>query len=153
MAIFLSTTINRIDKKGRVSLPAPFRTALLAQGSNDFVLFRAAKNNAIEGFALSKMADLSARLDNFDMFDEDQDDLATTIFAESISLSFDNDGRFTLPQDLIDAANLDGEAAFVGLGSKFQIWNPKELQDHKARARQNVRDKNLTLPKASEARS
>jgi MraZ protein len=153
VAIFLSTTLNRIDKKGRVSLPAPFRTALLSQGSGDFVLFRSAKSNAIEGFPLSKMTELSARLDNFDMFDENQDDLATTIFAESIQLSFDSDGRFTLPQHLIDAANLEGEAAFVGLGSKFQIWHPRALEEHKTSARKNVKSKNLTLPKIAEDRS
>ena len=146
MAIFLSTTINRIDKKGRVSIPASFRAALQKAGGDEFALFRSPADGAIEGFPLQKMADLSARLDNFDMFDENQNDLATVIFAESIQLSFDSDGRITLPQDLIDYAGLDDQVAFVGLGSKFQIWNPKTLQERKDKARANVKNKNLTLP-------
>lgn len=129
-------------------MPAPFRAALQSLGSNEFVLFRATKDNALEGFSLQKMAELSARLDNFDMFDENQDDLATAIFAESIPLSFDSDGRFTLPQELIEHLSLSEDIAFVGLGSKFQIWHPQKLQERKNKARQNVRDKNLTLPSA-----
>src|SRR3546814_16460146 len=34
MALFLSTYVNRIDKKGRVSVPESFRAALEASGSS-----------------------------------------------------------------------------------------------------------------------
>lgn len=146
MALFLSTTINRIDKKGRVSVPAGFRASLQQGGGDQMVLLRSPASAALEGFPLQTMEDISARLDQFDMFSADQDDLATVIFAESRLLSFDSDGRITLPQDLIAHAGLSEHVAFVGLGKKFQIWAPDALEERKRAARDNVQDKNLTLP-------
>lgn len=146
MALFLSTTINRIDKKGRVSIPSGFRATLRAENTNEIVLFRSTSQIAIEGVSLSKIEQLSSQIDHFDFLSDEQDDLATVLFAESIQLSFDNDGRVTLPKELIDFAELEDDVAFVGLGSKFQIWSPNKLEQRKTAARKNVKDNNLTIP-------
>lgn len=145
MGLFLSTYTNRVDKKGRVSFPASFRSAL--SGSNSIVLFRSHNFQAIEGFSIEKMEDLSNRLDAFDIFSDTQDDLATTIFAEAVPLNIDGDGRILLPQELMEFAQLNDEASFIGMGKKFQIWSPTLLLERKEEARKQVKEKNLTLPK------
>lgn len=161
MSLFLSTIINKVDKKGRVSVPSSFRAALLADGgrvgesgegaaasaaTGSMVLFRAPNMDALEGFPVSKMHELSKRLDRFDMFSSQQDDLAMAIFAQSVELSFDADGRVTLPQDLMASIGLQGSAAFVGLGAKFQIWAPHALEIRQEQARATVRKNGLTIP-------
>ncbi|MGE4314147.1 MAG: division/cell wall cluster transcriptional repressor MraZ [Pseudobdellovibrionaceae bacterium] len=148
VALFLSTTVNKLDKKGRVSVPAPFRAALGADGGAQVILFRSPHHAALEGFAPKFMDEISARLDNFDLFSESQDDLATTIFGEAVPLSIDDTGRIVLPQNMIDHAGLGEEVAFVGLGKKFQIWSPKALSARQDAARKNVKSKGLTLPRA-----
>lgn len=148
MGLFLSTYINRVDKKGRVSFPAPFRNALT---SPTIVLFRSNQYEAIEGFSIEKMEELSERLDAFDVFSSEQDDLATAIFAESVPLSIDGDGRINLPQELMSFAAIGEQAAFVGMGKKFQIWSPASLEARKKTARQSVKDQKLTLPKTQDA--
>tara|TARA_Y100001936_G_scaffold249138_1_gene298668 strand:- start:1574 stop:2020 length:447 start_codon:yes stop_codon:yes gene_type:complete len=145
LGLFLSTYTNRVDKKGRVSFPASFRSAL--ENSNSIVLFKSHNHEAIEGFSIEKMEDLSNRLDAFDIFSDTQDDLATTIFAEAMPLNIDGDGRILLPADLIEFAQIDEEASFIGMGTKFQIWSPALLKERKASARNQVKEKNLTLPK------
>lgn len=147
MALFLSTHINKVDKKGRVSVPAPFRAALTGQAFQGVVLFRSNTHGALEGFPWSYMEELSARLDNFDLFSEEQDDLATAVFGEAVQLPFDSDGRIILPPSLIEHAGLSEGAAFVGLGTKFQIWEPAALEKRRAAARAQVKDKKLTIPK------
>ena len=151
MALFLSTYINRVDKKGRVSFPASFRAALMGQPVTDqafqgVVLFRSNTHDALEGFSMSRMEELSQRIDNFDMFSPEQDDMATAIFAESVALSIDGDGRIILPQDLLDFAGITEQAAFVGLGPKFQIWEPSRLEARKKQARDSVAKQKMTLP-------
>jgi len=154
MALFLSTYINKVDRKGRVSIPAPFRASLSVAGEAGLslpglVLFRASGHACLEGFPWSRMEELSARLDHYDVFSSDQDDLATAIFGEAAPLSVDADGRIVMPQDLIDFAGIGEQAAFVGMGRKFQIWEPAALEKRRKQARSAVRDKGLTLPRAA----
>ena len=138
----------KVDKKGRVSVPAGFRAAIADQLYQGVVLFPSAKYQAIEGFDGLTMENISSRLDEFDMFSSDQDDLATSIFGESIQLAFDGDGRIVLPQHLIKATNITDQAAFVGLGRKFQIWSPELLAARKSKAKNNVKEKSLIIPKS-----
>ncbi len=146
MALFLSTYTNKVDKKGRVSVPAPFRSALSSQEFQGIIVFKSSKYDALEGFGMDRMMDMSERLDTFDMFSNEQDDLASLIFGEARQLPFDGDGRIILPSDLAEFCGITDQAAFVGLGKKFQVWAPSLLEDRLQSARRDVKDKGLTLP-------
>lgn len=147
MALFLSTHINRVDKKGRVSVPAQWRAELADQSFQGIVLFRSNVHACLEGFAWSYMQELSKRLDEFDLFSAEQDDLATAVFADSVQLPFDGDGRVILPEALVQYAAIEEQAAFVGMGTKFQLWSPKALEKRRDEARSRVKDGGLTIPK------
>ncbi len=147
MALFLSTFTNKVDKKGRVSVPAPFRSALAEQLHHGIVLFVSNQHSCLEGFDWAKMDEIGDRMDHYDLFSDDQDDLATSIFGESVQLFFDSEGRVTLPKDLCDAARISSKVTFVGLGRKFQLWNPEMFERRKTQARSSVQDRKLTIPK------
>ena len=147
MALFLSTYTNKVDRKGRVSVPASFRTALSGETFQGIVLFRSHTHDCLEGFGHSAMEELGDRLDHYDLFSAEQDDMATAIFGQAAALPFDGDGRIILPSDLIAFAGLDEQAAFVGLGRKFQVWNPDAFEKRKDAARKAVQDNGLTLPR------
>src|SRR5690606_22019430 len=91
--------------------------------------------------------EIGRRLDNFDLFSNSQDDLATTIFGDSEQLPIDTNGRINLSKEMMDFADIRDSAAFVGLGRKFQIWNPKAFKKRREDARVQVRAQNLTIPK------
>ena len=146
MALFVSTFTNKVDKKGRVSVPAPFRASLGDQLPLGIVVFRSHQYECLEGFDWARMEDISERLEHYDLFSEDQDDLATTVFAESVHLQCDGEGRVMLPAELMSAAKISEHATFVGLGKKFQIWNPKTFEMRKSEARSKVLEKRLTIP-------
>lgn len=147
MPLFLSTFTNRIDKKGRVSVPASFRTALAGQAFQGVVLFKATAHACLEGFDHGTMAELSERLDHFDLFSNQQDDLATSIFAEAVQCPFDSEGRIGVPEALLDFAGLKESVVFTGLGRKFQIWDAGSFEARREAARANVIAQNLTLPR------
>ena len=150
MALFLSSHINKLDKKGRISVPASFRAELAQEPFYGVVLFKSNNHQCLEGFTWSYMQGISGRLDDFNLFSDEQDDLATSIFGSAMQLSLDSDGRIILPVDLIDFAALDESAAFVGMGTKFQIWNPTTLDARQKSARQNIQDNKLTIPQKTE---
>lgn len=146
MALFLSTFTNKIDAKGRVSVPAPFRTALGDKISQGIVVFASHQHSCLEGFDWAKMDEIGDRMDHYDLFSDEQDDLATTIFGQSVQLYLDGDGRVVLPDNLIKAASLEEQVTFVGLGRKFQMWNPGLFDLRQSQAVNAVQDKKLTIP-------
>ena len=143
MALFLSTHLNKIDKKGRVSVPASFRTVLSAQSFQGVVVFRSFQLPAGEGFAMDRLERLSAQIDTLEPFSEGYDDLTASIFADAVSLAFDGEGRILLPETIMAHAQLTEQVAFVGRGATFQIWNPERFQAHQEAARERLR---LTRP-------
>lgn len=145
MALFLSTYVNKIDKKGRVSVPAPFRLAMAGESFQGVVLFRSYKLKALEGFPMSRMLSLSESMDGMDVFSDAQEDLASTIFADAHQLAFDGDGRILLPGSLIEHVALDETVALVGRGRTFQLWHPETFKEHQEEARVRVQKSGITL--------
>jgi MraZ protein len=145
MGLFLSTFINKVDAKGRVSVPAPFRAALAQESFQGVIAFRSYKFSAVECCSYTRMELLSKSLDNLDMFSDEQDDLTATIFADALQLPFDGDGRIILPKKLADFANISDRAAFVGRGATFQIWSPEDFDRIQNEARTRTKDRQSTV--------
>jgi MraZ protein len=147
VALFLSTFVNKVDRKGRVSVPASFRAALAEQSFAGIIAFRSFKSSAIEGSGIDRLEEMSARLDALDQFSEESESLAS-IFADAEQLAFDSEGRIILPQSLADHAGITETAAFVGLGRTFQIWEPEAHKAHQEALRERARRQGTTLPGA-----
>ncbi len=145
MTLFLSTFINKLDKKGRVSVPASFRLALSGQSFQGIVAFRSYKLPSIEGMGIDRMQRLSESVDQLDLFSETQDDLTATIFADAQLLALDGDGRVVIPHLLLEHAHIKDAIAFVGRGATFQLWEPKHFEAYQKEARQRVQDNQATL--------
>ena len=146
MAVFIGTFENKIDRKGRVSVPAPFRLTLAGQSFQGIVAFRSYRAAAIEACGIDFMERLNDSMSALDFFSDAQDDLAATIFADSQQLPFDGDGRVMLPGQLAEHAGITERAAFVGKGPIFQIWQPAALVRYKEEARARAKSQGLTLP-------
>ncbi len=147
MALYLSTFINRIDSKGRVSVPAPFRAALVDELYNGIVVFPSFSEifNAVEACGMARMERLSAGVDRLNPFSDEHVDFASVIFGASVQLPFDGEGRVILSDHLRAHAAIDDQAAFVGRGATFQIWEPGALIDFQAEAQSRVRAARATL--------
>ena len=145
MALFVGTDVNKLDRKGRVSVPASFRAALAGQSFAGIVAFPSFKHKALECCAIDFMEQMALSLYEIDTFSAQQDDLAETLFAEANKLPFDSEGRIVLPALLVKHAGLAEMAAFVGRGPRFQIWEPKAHEAYRAAARERVLRQNMTL--------
>lgn len=145
MALFLSTYVNKVDGKGRVSIPAPFRAALGEQAAQGIFLFRSLQLPALEACSTGHMERLSASLDDPALPDDQRDLLETTIFGGSTQLPIDGEGRILLPQEFATYAAIGEKAAFFGVRRTFQIWEPSALEAHIGRAREQARGQAISL--------
>jgi MraZ protein len=145
LGLFFSTVVNKVDRKGRVSVPATFRAALEGLSFPGVILFRSFRLPALDGNGIDRMEELSARIDALDEFSEDREALAS-IFADAQQLPFDGEGRIVLPEALSAHAGITENAAFVGLGRTFQIWEPQRFEKHQQDLRERARRQGTTLP-------
>ena len=97
MAALIGRHINKIDKKGRISVPKQFRDALSGQGFEGIYAFPSFKNLSIEACGEEFIHRIVASLDDLDLFSDEQDDLASTILENSHQLPYDTEGRIVLP--------------------------------------------------------
>ncbi len=124
---FIGTFVNKIDAKGRISVPAPFRTSLQARKLNGVALFPALTGECIEGCGIDRIESLVESMRDDPMPTIDDDAIAHLIVGSARETPFDAGGRIVLPEDFIAKAKLTDKGAFVGKGRTFQIWEPSAL--------------------------
>ena len=136
--MFLSSYENKIDKKGRVSVPATFRSYLNSMGYNGFISYPSFNHPALEACSQDRIEKLSNTIDSLNPFEEKRDFFATSILSESENLQFDTEGRISLSQKLMVHAKLSNNILFVGLGKTFQIWEPRNFSKFKDLAKKKA---------------
>ena len=136
--MFLSSYENKIDKKGRVSVPATFRSQLNSMGYNGFISYPSFNYSALEACSQERIEKLSNSIDSLNPFDEKRDFFATSILSESVNLQFDTEGRVSISEKLLNHAKIKNNVLFVGLGKTFQIWEPKIFEKFREVARKKA---------------
>ena len=136
--MFLSSYENKLDKKGRVSVPASFRSHLSSIGYNGFVAYPSFNHEALEACSEDRIEKLSNTIDSLNPVEEKRDYFATSVLSESLSLQFDSEGRVLITDKLLDHAKIKNSILFVGLGKTFQIWDPKSFEKFKIVARKKA---------------
>lgn len=138
---FVSTFTNKIDAKGRVSIPASFRAVLERDGyAGGIYCYPSLDAPALDagGERLAKKIDgLLAGLPDYS---NERDELSVALYGDVQILAIDSDGRIVLPQSLRTHAGLDAEVTFVGLGDKFQMWAPQRFDERRRMAREKVQE-------------
>ena len=136
--LFLDTVYNKVDSKGRVSLPADYRS-IVKELNSEIVCYRSLTAPCIEGCVEDLLEKLASEIEtSTDFFSQTQDDLTNLIFGDAKRFTFDSTGRIVLSEKLLKHAGITDTAVFVGKGRKFQIWNPQNWETEEARIRAEV---------------
>ena len=133
--MFLSTYENKLDKKGRVSVPSSFRSYLSNLGYNGVICYPSFNNQSIEAWPQDRIEKISNAIDALSPFEEKKDYFATSILSESINLQFDSEGRISLTPKLLKHAKIKNSMLFVGQGKTFQIWEPTLFEKFRLQSR------------------
>jgi MraZ protein len=139
MSQFFGRHTNRLDAKGRVSIPASFRAALRRANEGDgggLVLRPSHQHDCIEGWPETTFTALAQRLRPLGLFNAAQDNFALAIYADAYTMEADKEGRIVLPEGLVAHAKLSETVVFLGAGQTFQIWEPAGAERRLAEARE-----------------
>lgn len=147
----MDTITNKVDAKGRVSLPSDYR-AIVKELSTEIVCYRSLSAPCIEGCLEDTLDKLATEIENStDFFSETQDNLTNLIFGDAKRFPFDSTGRIVLTEKLLQHAGITDTAVFVGKGRKFQIWNPENWAKEETRIRAEVMKNRPVLKQNREA--
>ena len=141
VALGIGTIENKVDTKGRVSVPVEFRNALKNDDFQGVILFHSFTNKCIEGVSMARMEQMAEATDNMDLFGEENQNINSLIFSDARQMNFDITGRIIIPADLLEFAGIKDKALFVGRGKTFQIWEAsafyKAQNEIRAKAQEN----------------
>jgi MraZ protein len=138
---FRSEILLKLDKKGRVLLPAAFRDELPVDDRGAFVLYHSpnapgvVNGNSRAGFdamlARLRTEMLGARGSLRVALDDEAFDPAGYLSASARTIAMEPDGRFTLPGEFAEVLDTSDGVMLVGKGEKFQLWNPGRWQSRR----------------------
>ena len=132
---YLSNAVNRIDQKGRVSVPAHFRAVLAKRSEGDLYALRALDIPALDVGGLDLLDRYEARIAREDPFAQAADDMSFFCHGDGAFLKLDGDGRITVTDFMREHTGIGTEVAFVGRGQFFQMWEPARFHAYREEAR------------------
>ena len=139
MERFVSQFTLRLDAKGRVSIPAPFRAVLARDGFDGLYCYPAFDRPALDAGGNALMAEIDALIARFPPYSEEREQFSAALYSPSEILKMDAEGRVVLSEPMKDHAGIADAVAFAGLGHKFQIWEPERFRAELAEATEKVR--------------
>lgn len=142
---FVSNFTNRLDAKGRVSIPATFRAVLGRDGFSGLYVHPALDLAALDAGGNALLKEIDGLLATMPPYSDERDHLSTALLGVSEVLKVDPEGRVQLSDSLKAYAELGDEITFVGLGAKFQIWEPERFRAHLEGARSRLREVRQSL--------
>ena len=154
---FVSTFTNKVDAKGRVSIPAAFRAVLerdgyKSGGAAGIYCYPSLDAPALDAGGERLAQKIDGLLAGLQDYSDERDELSVALYGDVQVLSIDADGRIVLPEALRVHAGIDGQVTFVGLGDKFQMWEPGAFAERRERARGKVQDLRKLLGQGGGAR-
>ncbi len=151
MVLFTGTFENKVDQKGRVSLPADYRDLLQKTEARGFYIFPSPNTDSLEACDESFMRRVAESIEEqADMFSDEEEGLSY-IISSARRVSYDSTGRFVLPAEFSEFANIADKAIFVGMAARFQIWNPDAYAQRQVEKRSRAKGMTLKLKKPGDA--
>lgn len=134
---FVSNTINKLDKKGRVSIPANFRANL--KGQSEIYLILGIDHPVVDAGGAEFMASNLQRLDQMDPFSEEYEHWSFHLLGDAQEVKIDGEGRMILTDHIREHTGITNEVAFVGRGHFFQLWAPERFNEYREKTRLSVK--------------
>ncbi len=146
MSRFLSNATNRIDAKGRVSVPAVFRSVLAQRDIQELYCFQDFVFPAISVGGADVLERYERQISNEDPFSRDGNEMSLLVHGGGVFMKLDAEGRLMVTDFIRDFTGITTEVCFVGRSDHFQLWQPQAFHEAQAAAREERRLRGLWAP-------
>lgn len=133
---FLSNATNRIDSKGRVSVPAAFRAALARLDVQELYCLQDFVFPAVNVGGPELLERYEKQIEALDPFSEEANRLSLLVHGGGVFARLDGEGRLMVTEFIRSYTGITHVVTFVGRGQYFQLWEPKAFEEAASVARQ-----------------
>jgi len=138
---FLGNITNKIDAKGRVSVPAHFRSIIQKAGHAELYALRSLHLPALDVGGPELLSRFDKRLESEDPFAETADDMSFYLHADGGFLKLDGEGRITITDFIREHTGVSSDVTFAGANTHFQMWHPDRFEAHRTTVRERLAEK------------
>jgi MraZ protein len=135
MSRFLSNATNRIDAKGRVSVPSAFRSVLAQRNVQELYCFQDFVFPAISIGGPDLLERFERQIAAEDPFSPDANEMSLLIHGGGVFMKLDAEGRLMVTDFIRGFTGISDEVTFVGRADHFQLWQPQAFVAAQAQAR------------------
>ena len=107
-----------LDAKGRISMPAKLRKDM-----GDAFILTKGLDGCLFAFSSEEWLNFETKLKSLPLSDKNARNFVRFFLAGATECEIDKQGRFLIPGNLRQAANLEKEAISIGVGTRLEIWN------------------------------
>lgn len=140
MDLFVSNYTLRLDAKGRVSIPASYRNVLKHDGFDGLYVYPGLDRPALDAGGNALLGEIKRLIQGLAVYSDQRDYFEAALYGTSETLKVDGEGRVNLSESLKAHIGVTDAVSFVGLGHKFQIWEPERFRAYLAEATGKVRE-------------
>jgi MraZ protein len=126
--MFRGQFVHTIDAKGRVSLPARFREAIVANGDARVIITPALSDPCLHLHPLADWMELEKKIADLPRFGQDTVRFRRMYVSAALDCEVDSGGRVLISPDYRARAQLGKEVLLAGMGRVIELWS-KELWD------------------------
>lgn len=133
--MFLGTYTPKLDDKGRVILPAKFRSEL--EGG---VVVARGQERCLYVFSTREFEELHEKIRQAPVTSKQARDYLRLFLSGANSEVPDNQNRVTIPAQLREYAGLSRELTVIGVGNRAEIWDTEAWESYYAEQESNFSD-------------
>lgn len=139
--MFLGTHTPRLDDKGRLALPAKFRTEL--EGG---LVITKGQERCLFVFPMAEFSRITELLRSAPVTQRSVRDYSRVFFASASHEVPDGQGRITVPAQLREYAGLSKDCVVIGANSRVEVWDSAAWQNYLESTEQSFADAEEVLP-------
>lgn len=139
--MFLGTHTPRLDDKGRLALPAKFRTEL--EGG---LVITKGQERCLFVFPMAEFSRITELLRSAPVTQRSVRDYSRVFFASASHEVPDGQGRITVPSQLREYAGLSKDCVVIGANSRVEVWDSGAWQSYLESTEQSFSDAEEVLP-------
>lgn len=123
MVIILGTYECKLDTKGRLMFPAPFKSQMEDEISKGFVIKRSIFKKCLELFPIDHWQEETNMVSKLNMFKQKNAEFVTKFMAGVKPAELDSTGRLLIPKDLLKYGEITKEIVLTSVVNRIEIWD------------------------------
>ena len=129
MTFFTSEFESKLDTKGRLVLPARIKAQLPSEEGEELVIRRGFEPCLII-YPMVEFKKVFSKISGLSEFNEEYRKLQRNFFSGTATVELDANGRFVIPKNMLNYAQLEKDLILIGMGNKVEVWNPTIYEKH-----------------------